>query len=457
MATYQVETDGGTYQVDTEEQPGMVESGLRGAANNFPLMPQAIAGGEALLGDKGYSENLADWNKKAAEAKAAHPIAYGAGAVGGALAPLAIPGVGGLLESAPIAGNAVLGAANAISNTDLSKDPTGALKQAAKGAGLGAATSYGIGKIFPKASSLESLADKKAVENVGISPKYLKALTPEENEALGPAIRDMGLVGTDKEALLKAALSKQNEIGTKIGSIGEQLDQLGIKPSEDAILAAVDKLQGEAAKTATLENPELRKLAIWHNKGANDIFNKVGDNPSWQTIQQLKNAYGHAAFSPTGEVKNEASKNVYFTLRDMLKNLTEKAQSNPELAQEYKDALSSYHRMDPIVEGLSEAVGRERAGIAGHGAGHGFLPRIIRSLPGQHDPAINLGTAAAATMVAPHLGPVMALPTLTNPAVQSKAASAIANNLPGIRQGATQELLDFLESKYGRTPRGKEE
>jgi len=134
----------------------------------------------------------------------------------------------------------------------------------------------------------------------------------------------------------------------------------------------------------------------------------------------------------------------------MLKGLTEKAQASPEIADEYKTALSGYHTIDPIIDGLQKEVGQARAGMSGHAGGHGFLPRLIRSLPGQNNPGTNLGTAAVATAISPHLGPLMALPTLTNPAVQSKAASALANNLPGIRQGATQEMLDFLQSKYGQ-------
>src|SRR5579863_8620638 len=78
-------------------KPSELESGLRGAANNFPMAPQAISAVEP--GD--YSKNLTDWNAKAAEAKAANPVSYGIGATAGTLAPLAIPGVGEAMEAAP--------------------------------------------------------------------------------------------------------------------------------------------------------------------------------------------------------------------------------------------------------------------------------------------------------------------------------------------------------------------
>lgn len=428
----------------------MIESAIHGVVNNIPLGPQIASGIDTLVGPKSYSENLANYNSTFKQAKKEHPIAYGVGAVGGALAPLAIPGVGEALEASPIAGNAALGAASSISNTDLLKNPTDALKQGTEGALLGGTVGGIMNKIMPGGDALENLADRKATESIGLPTKYLSDMSKDEYEQLGPYIRSLGLVGTDKESLLQNALEKQGQAGSRISEIGDQLTGNGIKATDDDILKAVEGLQSKAAETANLENPDLRKMSLWHNKGANDILNKISDDPSWQSIQNLKQAYGKAAFSDTGEVKNEASKNVYFTLRDMLQNLTKRAQDNPNLPSEYKEALLNYHHIDPIVEGLSGFVGRERAGVSGHGLGHGFLAKIIRSLPGQSNPGINLATAAGMTAVAPHLGPIMALPTLTNPAVQSNFFSGVASKLPGIQQGATQEVTDFLTSRFNK-------
>src|SRR5579864_7327444 len=115
------------------QPPSMLESAGRGALNNFPMAKQAAS---ALLPGN-YSQNLADLSQKANIAKAVNPISYGAGATAGAIAPLAIPGVGETLESYPMAGNAALGALQGVSDTDLSKNPNEALKQAAIGAGIG--------------------------------------------------------------------------------------------------------------------------------------------------------------------------------------------------------------------------------------------------------------------------------------------------------------------------------
>lgn len=193
MATYQIETEGGhVYQVETADEQGAVEAGLRGAGNNFPLAPQAIA----AFSPGEYSKNLADWKQKAAEGKAQHPVAYGVGAVAGATAPLLIPGVGEALEAAPVAGNAVLGAASALNDTDLSKDPGEALKQAAIGATVGGVA----GKIGEGISSAADtvgqyagrFGENQAVKAIGKAPPGMSA---DEARSLGrAAANDYGLL-----------------------------------------------------------------------------------------------------------------------------------------------------------------------------------------------------------------------------------------------------------------------
>jgi hypothetical protein len=149
-----------------------VESFARGAANNFPLAPQAIA----ALEPGSYSQNLSEWNQKAAQAKAANPVSYGAGAVTGAVAPAFIPGVGEIMEASPILANAGLGAASAISNTDLLAHPGEAAKQGLEGGLIGGA----VGKVasmlpgpetmLAKATSPEAVAAKLANPGMKATP-----------------------------------------------------------------------------------------------------------------------------------------------------------------------------------------------------------------------------------------------------------------------------------------------
>ncbi len=445
---------------DEPAPPNMLESAIHGVVNNVPLGPQIAAGADTLASKMGfadqgknkptYSENLEKYNQAFAAGKKAHPVAYGAGAVTGALAPLAIPGVGEALEAAPITGNAALGAANAVSNTDLLKNPGEAAKQAAVGAGMGAGAAWGLGKLFPQAETLEKAAESKGLASTGIGQKYLAEMKPEEFEASKRFVSDNGLIGTNKEEVLQKALQKQKDLGQTIGQIGKTLDSAGVRADASDYSKAMEALQSKLDGVSDVEYKTIKDLAPRYQEAMKDIANTLDKDPSWASIQQLKQKYGETAFDNLGDVKEKPAADTYFTLRDMLRGLTEKAQSNPNLPNEYKQALSGYHTIDPVIEGLQKAVGAERAGVAGHAAGHGFLPRIIRSLPGQSNPAVNLGTAALATMVSPHLGPLMALPTLTNPAIQSKAFSAAAKALPGIQQAATQEVTDFLTSRYAK-------
>lgn len=431
------------YQL--EETPGHLETFGRAAANNFPLAPQAIASGEAFFGDKGYSQNLADWNAKAKEAKAAHPVTYGAGAVTGAAAPLLIPGVGEVMASAPLTSNALLGAAGAISNTDLAQNPKEALKQAAIGAGLGAATAGAVKAFTPEASTLENIASKEALKSTGVAPSLLGRLEPEEKQALGNFIKQNDLVNMDKEKALEKALEIEDQIGSKIGEIGKQSKDLGLVANPDNHLNAAIGLDQKARELSTLANPEARKLARAYAAGRDDVMG-LGNQPGWDAIQGLKKQYGKIAFGPNGEIKNQANADTYFALSGMLKGIAKDAQSNAGLSSEYKDALQGYHQIQPVIKGLTKMAGRESAGSHG---GHGLVG-LIRSLPGQNNPAINIPTALALTAAGhPHLGIAASLPTILNPAVRSDVAQAAANNLPKIRQGMNQELIDFLSQRYG--------
>lgn len=446
MPSYEVTTTGGTYQVDTEEAPSELESFGRGAANNFPLAPQAIAAGESAtgLGDEGgYSKNLENWNAKAATAKSANPISYGAGAVTGAVAPLALPGVGEALEAAPIAGNAVYGGLNAISNTDLLKNPSQAAKQAAMGAGIGAGTAGLVKAAMPEAQTLENLSNKRAVASIDMPAGHLVDKTPAERDVLGQFLRDNDLVGKNKEAVLDKARDLSDTFGEKIGEIGKSAEGGGLHVDPSEHYKAVQDLLEKGQSFEGLTNRAAKGLARDYKGGANDILN-LPNNPGWNDIQKLKEQYGSLAFDSKGEVKSEGAKDTYFALKDMLKGIADKAQENPNLGQEYKDALAGYSQMHPIVSGLEKAVDAELRGGAPHQGMH--IPRIVAGLPGAIRAPV--GVAALATGH-PLLAGAAALPEIMNPALQSKALGAMAKNLPLGRQGVSQELTDYLEQKYG--------
>lgn len=68
---------------------------------------------------------------------------------------------------------------------------------------------------------------------------------------------------------------------------------------------------------------------------------------------------------------------------------------------------------------------------------------LIKRLPG---PVRAFAGPALAVAGHPYLGAAAALPELTNPALQSQAASGIAKVLPA----GEQALRDFIERKMGK-------
>jgi hypothetical protein len=382
---------------------------------------------------------MAQWNQKAEEAKAANPGSYGVGAVGGTVAPALIPGVGQL----GIAGNAALGSAYALGNTDLTQNPSETVKTGLLGAGMGAAGGALAQKLTPEVKTLAKYAEQQNVANAGISKNVLKG-TDEEFQSLGKFIGDKGLVGTDKPELLNKARLVQEDIGSKIGEIGTQAKDLGIVVKPEVKQNAVNDLLTKSGEYANLTNVEAKKLARTYKGAAVDLQTVQGD---WGSIEKLKRQYGRLAFNDAHEVKPgaEAAKDTYFHLKDMLKNISQDAQLNPNVSAEYKQALQQYHQIGDVVDGLEGMAAQERAGGQPHGGGaHGFA-RIIKSLPGQGNPAINLPTAAAvSTFLHPAAGMAVALPTLTNPAVRSMAATGIAKALPAVQGTAKLGSINIM-------------
>ena len=408
---------------------GPVESAARGAMNNFPLAPQAIAGGESLFGKGDYSSNLADINAKAAAAKAAHPIAYGAGSVAGTAAPLLIPGVGEALEAAPIASGAALGAAGAISNTDILKHPGEAAKEAAIG-GAGGAVLGKLGDIFAGAG--EPLAEKAAgvrARGIGLSPKLLGNLEPEEVTEYGNFAKMHNLLDQDTEGALGRATAAKEAAGKEIGRIGADALPVPTGPTrQDYIRPLMEKaleLDGMAGAEA-----DQRTLL-------NGIFNIVSKGKNFGELQTLKTFYGHQAFDAAHQVKDPNAAAVYGVIKNMMNDIIDDA---PE---QYRDAMKTYKMANDAVSGLTRKLGAIRNGEVGQGIG--FMGRILGRMPGQSNPAINLPTAAAIGAAGhPMMGLMAATPSINNPAVQASTLDMLAKALPNIPRKSLMAIAQRL-------------
>ena len=480
---------GGTSWADAPPTPdelkgvSKLESAARGAGNNFPLLPQAIAEGGAIAdqfkgkdtGDKistalkalisghmdtgpAYSEHLEDWKQKAADAKKANPKSYGAGAVAGSFAPLLIPGVGEALEAAPIAGNAALGAMSAVSDTDLRKDPEGAALEALVGGATGGATAGVLKGILPSSSSLDELANKTAIKSLDLPAGELVDMTPAERSGLGEFARDNGLVHHDNQVALERARELSDNFGQKIGEVADQTGAEGLRldPAEHykAVQGLQDKadewksnaLPGGEGQDAGTPLPDSLKMRRSYQGGADAIKN-LPANPSWNDIQALKMRVGKLAFNSKGEVVNEGMKDTYFTLKDMLNSIAEKGQENPNLPDEYKAALAGYSQMHPIVKGLEKTVDAELRG-GGSGIGARGMAGVIRQMPG---PARAVAGAAALATGHPILAGAAALPEIMDPAVQSKALEMASQAAPEVQKvaarGISDRLMDMIHNR----------
>lgn len=428
MASYEVETDQGTYQVDTEDPISKPESFGRGAANNFPLAPQAIAG----LSEGNYSQNMADWNAKAAEAKKANPITYGAGAVTGAMAPLAIPGVGEAMAANPITGNALLGAASAVSNRDVLQQPEEAAKDIVKGGLIGGT----IGKFMPSgkgvADNLTEVANAKAVQSSGIRPGLL-GVSQEELSNLGQKMHELDLVkGSTEERFMKAK-DLLHQTGAQIGDIGEGAVLKDASPF-------VENLHNNLQESASIYGADANPEATIYRQG---IANLQKSGLTFDELGQLKAAYGQRAFDANGAVKNDAASNVYHQIKDAMKQIVSDS-------GEYSDTMGAYSTLHDITSGLKNMLQKEQAGGA-QTKGFGMVGKLAGMLGGGH-PAVNVGTAAVLAPTHPFMALGALTPIATNPQMMSNIARSGAEAIPKAMTAAAAGTTEGLVSKLHSNP-----
>lgn len=414
-----------TVAKPSDQSEGPVGSFLRTMGNNLPLGPQF----SALVSPGKYSDNMAAINAATAKDQAAHPIVSGAGSVAGAVAPALIPGVGEAMAANPAIAGAALGGTNAISNTDVTKDPIGAAKQAAMGAGTGALVSGLISKMLPAATTVESKANTLANRSVNMPSGVLADMTEAERQAQGQALRQGGVVVKDKLQALTNAQGLLKDYGSKIGEIADTANGQGLVADADQHYQSMSDLLQKAQEFEGSANRVSKAIGRDYKAGATDIAN-LGDNPAWSDIQSLKEKYGKFAFK---ENATQGAKDTYFALSNMLKGIADKAQADPGLGPQYKEALSGYSQMTPVVDGLKGAVDSE---LRGSGAGIGVrgLAGLIRKLPG---PVRAVAGPIAVAMGHPIIGLAAALPEIMNPALQSQALGGVAKALPAIQNLGT--------------------
>lgn len=457
------------YSSTVRQPESGLSSAFRAFASAMPLGNQA----DALFSPGKYSDNLAAIKAQQAANDAEHPIADTASKIAGGIAPALIPGVGEAMAANPLSSGAALGAAGGLGDTDIKKEPLKAAINTGIGAASGATTSALLAKIMPKPDTLEAMANNRANASINAPQGILVDMTPEERQAQGAFLRGAGLVGKDKGKILDTARNMMSGYGETIGSIGDEMEKKGLSIDDPNQLT--QPLIEKFAQFSQSANPEAKQLARTYLAGINDIesmakpaiaeassdapallgptgkaIEKAAPSPepiTWSKIQQLKQTYGTMAFKSTGEVKNQAAADVYFTLSNGLKDIADQAANNPAIPNTYKAALAGYSRMTPIVSGLEKTVDADLRGASGTSVG--FHPmRMLASMPG---PVRAIGGLVAIATGHPILAAAAALPEAMNPAVQSNVLGAAAKAAPTVQAG-----LQSLAAKYAATPENQQ-
>lgn len=494
-----------TPDSDASKLQSTWESGARGALRNFPLGQQAaaaIAPINPFSEKKTYGEEMPYLTEKAEQAKEQNKKSYYAGAAAGTVAPMLLPGVGEALEAAPVLGNAALGAANGISDSDVVRDPVAAAKNAAIGGGIGGATAYGLGKVFggaKAAPAVENAAEDVAPEVAAkVAPEVAESAVPEvaaprpsgPSKLNGIAVPDnkvapdfvpsaervyasnlaQGMGGTPRQ-LIKV-LGKQDPVEAlgKIGAWmetagpeGQSLHGLLDRPGE--LLGKITDLHESSGKTIGGIIDKMGTGAGFDRAGLEvellDYAQKTADPQTEARIMKLISTSenlgkkGVSDFDALQQIKGMAGKQiakdpemseVYGHLADKMSELVDRygqAIKQPGVAQDYAKAKVDFHNTSRLLPMLRYAEAKD---LVGGPAGHHTLRGLLSSI-------FNMATMMTGLPPVEQLGKNVALKAapvargIVNAGVNARSAALGALPTNGLSQAARMELGNFLESQ----------
>lgn len=439
--------------VDT---PSVPESFGHGAVNNFPFGGQLAAGVKSISNDKGYSQNLEDWNVQTPIDKEAHPVAYGTGAVAGAVAPLLIPGVGEALKAAPIAGNAALGAANALGNTNLTKDPKEIAKEGIEGLAVGA----GMGK----AGELVGQGANALKENLTPAAKRISANAIAGAIDLNShAIKRLAPGMTNPEDLMDVVEGKIEKLFPKLvgwtDTAGSKLDKLivGHNQASDAIGKvvdettqktggvlpevndAIDKLTAEAKKfnnRTSSENAEAKNILTDKVLDLQDL--QKSGQLNFQNLYEIKKGIGESFHNPA--TVNKGNKIAYGIISDTIDDILNRAHVDLAYKKAFDHEKEVFKFTSDLIPAMKPGVAREVAGVGG-----GILSAGLGTAAAMgHMAAIPAYIAKTATkLAAPDLGQNAAYKMVR--AAKNFKPGALMKNTP---QAINQAVRNYLISKF---------
>jgi hypothetical protein len=431
----------------------------RGAVGMLPLGNQAYSAVAGAAQNEPYLQERQELAKEIQSDISSHEPARLVGQAAGLVAPAVLSGGASAPESlAGAAGQGALvgagfGTGNAIDTLAAGGNGAQAAGNVALGAGLGAAGGALGQKLAGAAESavpaLETYAAKKAAQGVGMGSEELGNMSQQELIDTGKMLMDQGIVkqGASTQEMFDTAKALQENYGDTIGQIGNKATELGLTTDTKPLLDALSEKYNAASQLA---NPDEARAALFYKRGMTDIMAMANRNGAervapditasqpksfitFDQLQQLKKSYGQSAFM-NGTVKNPAAADVYSQLGAGQKAIVNKAIDTPNLPAELKDAMAGYSKMYPVVDGLQDVLGRERAGNM-PAKGFGMIGKLVGQLPGQSNPSINALTSLGLLGAGHPLWAVgAATATLQNPRAMAGIASGLAGSIPSVAE-----------------------
>jgi hypothetical protein len=308
--------------VATPEAPTVLESAARGFKQGatFGFGDEIAAGLEMAFSPKTYAQARDEARAADKAAQASHPIAFGAGEVGGGLATAVIPG-GALVKGTGFAANAVRGAGagilSGLGNSEKTDIP-GIVQDAAKSGLVGAATGGVLGTLGEKlVREAPKRVDERLIQAItgGRATTAGKKIYQNEDLVLGAA-RKFGLdkVAKDPEAFQAAAETARKQVGQQIGQAFTDADAifLGVKNKE-----VVSAIKATAQRFSSPVEAPIRKQIEALAKQTESQWGKAGQRVPLAEVNNLVGKLENIGFAGA-DVTPGAAKQLQ---RDMAKNV----------------------------------------------------------------------------------------------------------------------------------------
>lgn len=311
------------------EGPGVIESSLRGVKQGATLgFGDEITGAlESAFTDKTYAQSRDEARASDRAAQASHPLAFGAGEIGGGIASSFIPGLGAAGAGARLGAVALRGAAQGAvaglgnSEADLTQGDVGGLARDAVVSGaLGGATAGLAGKLLHGAPER---VEKRLLGNItdGATATQRDRVVGKAGSKVGDVLeaikgnKAIFRAGDDPHKLVPA-------IESAINSTGDKLDGAIAQGAPILVSDVLDKVEGVAKRIAA--DPGKRDLARAVATKADDVLETWGNRThvSPQEVRVLAGDIADAAFHGSPAVAPAAgkatSREVWGELKDLL-------------------------------------------------------------------------------------------------------------------------------------------